>query len=302
MNPFHAVPTIKHKQFCLAESGAILRYLAKIKFADAYPKDPKHRGFINWALDRFASTMYKDAAACIYPAIGFTSTFPDAAATQQCVERLEEFAKFFLKAKFIGGSKLSIADYKVAPFFFAYTHPAVQKKSKLACPERITQYVVDFLAECKTSDKLKSFDGVAVKELLDKAEDCKDELLKGVEGFKGAGESPWDVKTGEAPMEVYGSDASFNSLGPVMLMHDAKCGEFKNTNVMAGAHKTPEFVQMNPFHQIPTLKHGEYCLAESNAILRYIADCAKKEAYPDDAEKMATIDFAMDRFSLTMYA
>jgi glutathione S-transferase len=37
-----------------------------------------------------------------------------------------------------------------------------------------------------------------------------------------------------------------------------------------GAHKTPAFLAMNPFGQIPVLQDGELTLADSNAILVYL--------------------------------
>merc|ERR1719247_1288552 len=64
INPFHAVPALKDGDYCLGESSAILRYVSSY-VPDVYPEDPKVRGFINWAMDRFSSAMYPDAAATI---------------------------------------------------------------------------------------------------------------------------------------------------------------------------------------------------------------------------------------------
>jgi len=38
----------------------------------------------------------------------------------------------------------------------------------------------------------------------------------------------------------------------------------------AGDHKTPEFLRLNPRHQVPVLRHGDYVLTESVAILTYL--------------------------------
>lgn len=38
-----------------------------------------------------------------------------------------------------------------------------------------------------------------------------------------------------------------------------------------GAHKTPEFLAKNPFGQVPVLEDGEIVVADSNAILVYLA-------------------------------
>ena len=42
-------------------------------------------------------------------------------------------------------------------------------------------------------------------------------------------------------------------------------------DLRAGAHKHPEFLALNPFGQIPVLKDGDVVLADSNAILVYLA-------------------------------
>ena len=47
--------------------------------------------------------------------------------------------------------------------------------------------------------------------------------------------------------------------------------ESVDVDLRAGAHKTPEFLAMNPFGQIPVFEDGELVLADSNAILVYLA-------------------------------
>jgi glutathione S-transferase len=47
--------------------------------------------------------------------------------------------------------------------------------------------------------------------------------------------------------------------------------ESVDVDLRAGGHKTPEFLAMNPFGQIPVLQDGEIILADSNAILVYLA-------------------------------
>ena len=43
--------------------------------------------------------------------------------------------------------------------------------------------------------------------------------------------------------------------------------EFIQVDLQHGAHKSPEFLAMNPFGLVPVLQDGEITLAESNAIL-----------------------------------
>jgi glutathione S-transferase len=47
--------------------------------------------------------------------------------------------------------------------------------------------------------------------------------------------------------------------------------ETVEVDLVAGAQKTPEFLARNPFGQVPVLEDGEHTIADSNAILVYLA-------------------------------
>jgi glutathione S-transferase len=47
--------------------------------------------------------------------------------------------------------------------------------------------------------------------------------------------------------------------------------ELIEVDLRAGAHKTPAFLKMNAFGQVPVLQDGELTLADANAILVYLA-------------------------------
>lgn len=47
--------------------------------------------------------------------------------------------------------------------------------------------------------------------------------------------------------------------------------ELINVDLAAGAQKKPEFLEMNPFGQVPVIQDGEVTLADANAILVYLA-------------------------------
>src|SRR5260370_1008132 len=51
--------------------------------------------------------------------------------------------------------------------------------------------------------------------------------------------------------------------------------ELKVLSFSAGATRKPQFVALNPRHQVPTLVDGDFVLYESNAIVEYL-----DEAYP----------------------
>jgi glutathione S-transferase len=69
-----------------------------------------------------------------------------------------------------------------------------------------------------------------------------------------------------APIVVYGMPTS----APVRIL-TMTCEvlgldyEFKIYNLMNGEHKTPEYLKLNPQHNIPTLVDGDFVTNESRA-------------------------------------
>ncbi|MES2192033.1 MAG: glutathione S-transferase [Pseudomonadota bacterium] len=53
-----------------------------------------------------------------------------------------------------------------------------------------------------------------------------------------------------------------------------------DVDLMAGAHKKPDFLAMNPFGQVPVIEDGDVTLADSNAILVYLT-----HRYAQDAQQ-----------------
>eukprot|EP00040_Diaphanoeca_grandis_P036230 m.230238 g.230238 ORF g.230238 m.230238 type:complete len:734 (+) comp33576_c0_seq1:104-2305(+) len=66
----------------------------------------------------------------------------------------------------------------------------------------------------------------------------------------------------------------------------------------AGGHLKPEFIEMNPQHQVPTFKGADgFCVFESNVILRYICNKHSTEAakfHPEKPSVRALVDMALD--------
>jgi len=313
MNPFHAVPLLKDGDFCLAETNAILHYMAEKYAPAAYPvADAKRCAFIDWALDRFSGVMYADAAKTIYPVLGYVSAPEDqAAAGKTCTENLQEFAKVFLKEKFIGGDKPSIADYRVAPFFFCYAHPQLKEVSCVEVPNRIKQFNKDFAEACSASGLMSVAGGYALKEMLDAKAGSPADMLT-VSGIQETVNAALDfvmeiadafkdkVTAGSGKVEIHGAPGSMNCMGPILIAKHAGCGDMVQCIPGVDTQK-PEFLAMNPFHAVPLLKDGDFCLAESSAILRYLAVMYSQDLYPADAKVRGKINWAMDRFSSAMY-
>lgn len=59
-------------------------------------------------------------------------------------------------------------------------------------------------------------------------------------------------------------------------------------NLLEGAHKTPEFLEINPRHTIPTLDDDGYILTESRAIMCYLVDkygAEDEQLFPKDPQQ-----------------
>jgi len=78
--------------------------------------------------------------------------------------------------------------------------------------------------------------------------------------------------------------------------------KFQMCDIMKGEQMSPDFVGMNPFHQVPSAKLADgTCLYESGAMLRYLANKFAPETYPDDAKQRLRIDMCMDKRQIDLY-
>lgn len=61
-----------------------------------------------------------------------------------------------------------------------------------------------------------------------------------------------------------------------------------------GAHKSPEYLALNPYGRVPTLVDGDFVLYESTAILSYLeAQHPETALVPDDDQGRALVDMHM---------
>lgn len=66
--------------------------------------------------------------------------------------------------------------------------------------------------------------------------------------------------------------------------------EIVDVDLAHGEHKTPEFLKLNPFGQVPVLEDGDVVVNDSNAILVYVATkLGRKDWLPDDLVSTAKI-------------
>lgn len=63
-----------------------------------------------------------------------------------------------------------------------------------------------------------------------------------------------------------------------------------DVDLVGGAHKQPEFLALNPFGQVPVLTHDGHVIADSNAIMVYLAKTfSRSEWLPEDPVGAAAV-------------
>lgn len=73
-------------------------------------------------------------------------------------------------------------------------------------------------------------------------------------------------------IKLYGHEISGNSYKPRLLLSLLNIEyEWIQVDLMKGEHKSPEFLAINPFGQVPVLVDGDTTLADAQAILVYLA-------------------------------
>ena len=72
-------------------------------------------------------------------------------------------------------------------------------------------------------------------------------------------------------------------------------------DLMAGEHHGAAFAALNPCCLVPVLEDGDFRMAESSAILKYLASKFEAPEYPKDVKERAKVDEAMDWFNTQFY-
>ncbi|KAJ7616990.1 glutathione S-transferase [Mycena polygramma] len=88
-------------------------------------------------------------------------------------------------------------------------------------------------------------------------------------------------------LKLYGPNyaAGGNGLVAMVLAEKQIPFELVEVEMSAKAHKTPEFLAMHPFGQVPVIDDDGFILCESRAICRYLAD-----KYPDQGTPLFPTD------------
>lgn len=92
-------------------------------------------------------------------------------------------------------------------------------------------------------------------------------------------------------IKLYGHEMSGNSYKVRLFLELLKVEyEWIKVDLMKGEHKTPEYLLLNPFGQVPLLVDGEIKLADAQAILVYLAKQYGDEKWlPLDALPLAQV-------------
>lgn len=80
----------------------------------------------------------------------------------------------------------------------------------------------------------------------------------------------------------------------------------KMLNLMVGEQMKPEFVKLNPQHNVPTIVDDDgFCLNESRAICTYIINRYGQKVqhlYPEDPQQRAVIDMLLNFDASVLFA
>jgi glutathione S-transferase len=290
MNPFHQVPTAKLSDgTCMFEGCASLRFLATKYAKDTYPADKQL--FIDMAMDKRQTNFYKAWSPIGYYAMQIAGK-PEPDAAQKLTAVLKDMGDFFLKEKFIGGDKICIADYAMLPLINTLSLPTV-KKIGYTLPERWATYLED--AKKAIGDPWK--EAVAVHEGWVGSNEPAVEAIKFEDSAKTPGTSEWKIEAvPDGGVLLCGHPGSGNVIGPRMfaLKHMGDKFKFQMCDIMKGEQWSPDFLAINPFHEVPSAKLSDGTgMFESTSMLRYMARTYKPETYPE--AKALKIDMFMDK-------
>ena len=99
-------------------------------------------------------------------------------------------------------------------------------------------------------------------------------------------------------MKLYCDPISTTSRSVLMFIAEQGLNvEIVKVDLLAGEQKDPEFLALNPNGIVPFLVHGDFCLGESSAILKYLAIRFNCTAYPDGLRAQMKVDEAVSWFN-----
>lgn len=70
--------------------------------------------------------------------------------------------------------------------------------------------------------------------------------------------------------------------------------QYHAISLAKGEHRTEEYLKINQYAKVPAINDDGFCLAESNAIIRYLADKHQSNLYPKELQQRALVDQWID--------
>jgi glutathione S-transferase len=106
----------------------------------------------------------------------------------------------------------------------------------------------------------------------------------------------------ESTMKIYYHPVS-TTCRPIMLSAAAERSdiELHLVDLFAGENYQEPYTAINPNQAVPVLEDGDFLLAESSAILKYLADKFRSASYPADLQSRARVNERMDWFNTGLY-
>ena len=268
--PAGQVPAYEEGGFTLAESAAILNYLAN---GDAIvPTDAKQRARVNQMLAMHLAKATKLSLEITRP-LFFVEENKEALIAKG-IENVQPILKYYddllSKQAYLAGDNLSLADFLFAPQVdqFLILEPAL-KTNVIGKSRSILAYI----------QRLRRVDGYVANF------DTAAEFFKAVSAAKAAQAAAQPKPT----PTIYGHQFSQPARAVQWYNDYAKKGAaVKYVDLFAGEQKAPEFVAKFPAGQVPAYEEGDFTLAESAAILAYVA--RGDAIVPTDAKEKANVD------------
>lgn len=99
-------------------------------------------------------------------------------------------------------------------------------------------------------------------------------------------------------LHLYGTPLSTCTNKVIYLANFLKIPfEFHLVNLGNGEHLTPDFLQLNPYGKVPAINDNGFKLAESNTIMRYLAEKQSASSYPSDLNQRTLVNQWLDYIS-----
>ena len=96
-------------------------------------------------------------------------------------------------------------------------------------------------------------------------------------------------------IKLYYHPISFPSLSPIFAAEAMGVKYEKEVvDLQTGQQNSPEYLAINPYGKVPAMQDGDFKMAESAAMMRYMARQTGSEFYPDDIQAQGEIDQWID--------